>query len=142
MSSTIKEQIKQHFVAIVSLVIALTALLYTTWREEATERNRNTRQAAFVVLQNLGQLQVVINSSFYQPDNTMGNPMIGWGYVAIITDMSELLPSPVPEKAKALSTAWGESVPKLKTDEKALDNVTQEVDASREAVLEVLRKLR
>lgn len=142
MSSSIKEQLKQHCIAIVSLAIAIIALLYTTWREEETEKNRNVRVAAFEVLKNLGQLQVVVNYAVFQPDNTMGNPMLGWGYVAIISDMSELLPPSTQENAKKLRTVWSENFQSLKTEEAASDRVTQEIDASREAVLEVIRHLR
>lgn len=142
MSSSIKEQLKQHCIAIVSLFIAIIALLYTTWREEETERNRNVRVAAFEVLKNLGELQVVVNYAVFQPDNSMGNPMLGWGHVAIISDMSQLLPPSMQESAKKLQTAWSANFQSLKTEEVASDHVTQEIDASRESVLEVIRHLR
>jgi hypothetical protein len=40
---TIRSQLKDNFVAIVSLIVAIMALCYTTWREEATEKNRTLR---------------------------------------------------------------------------------------------------
>jgi len=142
MSRSIKEQIKQHFVAIVSLVIAIIALLYTAWCEEETEKNRNVRVAAFEALKHLGELQVVTNYAYYQPQSSLGNPMLGWGHVAIVCDMSELLSDSMKEKATKLKTVWSENFQRLETDEKASDRVTQEIDASREAVLEIIRKLR
>src|SRR5262245_43512249 len=97
---SIGAQFKHNFVAILSLVVAIIALTYTTWREDKTEKNRNKRQAAFEVLKHLGELQIIVNYGLYQPENTMGNPILGWGHVAIITDIGALLPPPIPEKTK------------------------------------------
>jgi hypothetical protein len=38
-------QLRDNLVAITSLVVALSALGYNTWRNERTERNRNIRTA-------------------------------------------------------------------------------------------------
>ncbi|MBF8293263.1 MAG: hypothetical protein HW392_2090 [Steroidobacteraceae bacterium] len=40
-----REQLRNNLVALISLVIALSALGYNTWRNELTERNRNIRAA-------------------------------------------------------------------------------------------------
>jgi len=40
-----REQIRNNMVALISLLIALSALGYNTWRNELTERNRNIRDA-------------------------------------------------------------------------------------------------
>lgn len=77
-------QLKQHAIALISLAIAIIALLYTGWREERTEKNRTIRVAAFEVLKNLGELQVVVNESFYQKEGAKMDPMLGWGHVALI----------------------------------------------------------
>lgn len=142
----IAEQIKNHAIAIISLIIAITALSYSTWREEVTEKNRNTRVAAFEVLKNLGQLQVVINAVHYAPDhaisNPMSNPMLGWGYIALISDLSELLPSPIPETTRKLTETWGESWSQIKTDEETTKRLSNEIDTSRDAILKVLKNLR
>lgn len=134
-----KAQIQQHSVAISSLFIALVALSYTTWREEVTERNRNTRLAAFEVLKNLGKLQVIVNETIYEKKESA---FVGWGNVAIISDMGSLVPAPVPEKTQTLVTVWGDNWQKLKKDEKAQDAVTEEIDSARKAVLGVIHALR
>ncbi len=38
----IRDQIKKNTLAFVSLLIAMTSLLYATWRNENTEYNRNS----------------------------------------------------------------------------------------------------
>src|SRR5262249_55151435 len=138
----IGRQIQRHFVAILSLVIAVVALGYTTWREEVTEQNRNTRIAAFEVLKNLGELQVVVNLAAYPQQSLPFNPLLGWGHIAIISDLGSLLPAPIPEKTKKLVQIWSDSWQKLQNNERAQDSVTEEIDANRQAVLEVIHKLR
>ncbi len=134
-----KEQIKQHFVAILSLLIAVVALGYTSWREEATEHNRNTRQASFEVLKHLGELQVIVNQTIYQ---NAQDAFLGWGHVAIISDMGSLLPNPIPKKAEELAVVWGENWQKLAHDEQAQDAVTGQIDSLRESVRLVIHDLR
>ena len=53
----LSEQLSRHSVAVVSLLVALTALGYNTWRNEQTEQNRNIRQAGFEMLLHIGELQ-------------------------------------------------------------------------------------
>ncbi len=139
---SIKRQIKDNFVAIVSLVIAIVALLYTAWREETTEKNRTLRQAGFEVLKNLGELQIVINYAYYQHDSNLGNPYLGWGHIALISDLANLLPKPIPKSISKLVTEWGGNWNKIKTDETAVDTLTDSIDTSRKEVLEAIRYLR
>ena len=135
------DQIKNHYVAIISLIIAVIALLYTSWREENTEKNRTYRLAGYEVLKNLGELQIVVHTSYYAKES-MGDPFIGWGYVAIISDFSQLLPEPVPKEVKKLVQVWGENWSHLKTDEHAVQTVTKEIDAARQTVLTEIKHLR
>ncbi len=139
---TIPNQIKNNFIALLSLAIAISALYYNTWRNEQTEKNRNTRTAAFEVLKELGDLQVVINYGHYQPNSMMGNSYLGWSHVARISDLSQLLPSPIPTQVKMLIDVWGNNWTKIKTNEEAVDKVSKEIDHSRESVLAVLRQLK
>ena len=137
---SIIDQIKQHFIAILSLMIAVVALFYTTWREEATEHNRNARTAAFEVLKNLGELQVIVNQTIYESkDNTS---ILGWGHVAIISDMGSLLAPPIPEKTTELQQTWGQNWQNLSQDEAAQDSITHEIDTCREATLVLIQSLR
>ena len=139
---TLKKQFHDNFIAIVSLAVAIITLCYITWREEVSERNHNVRIAGFEILLHLGELQIVTNHAFYDHDRIHGNPYLGWGHIALISDLSELLPPPVPETIAKLVTVWGEDWQKIKTDEEAVSAISDEIDASRKSVLGTIRYLR
>ena len=61
---TIREQIRRNAVALISLFIAVTGLLYNTWRNEHSEYNRNQRFASFEVLIKLNELQELVYLSY------------------------------------------------------------------------------
>lgn len=63
--NSILEQLRRNTVALISLVVAISSLSYNTWRNEATEENRNLRVAAFEILLKLGELQQVVFHSHY-----------------------------------------------------------------------------
>jgi len=58
-----RNQLRDNMVALISLVIALSALGYTTWRNELTERNRNIRDAGFELLSQIGSLQQMMSAA-------------------------------------------------------------------------------
>jgi hypothetical protein len=140
--TTIRNQLRENFIAIVSLVIAIIALVYSAWREETTEKHRNIRTAGFEVLMNLGELQIVVNHVYYKPDDTLANPYVGWGYLALASDLSNLLPSPVPEMVAKLVNVWGENWENIHSNEEAINKISNEIDNSRKEVLQVLRHLK
>jgi hypothetical protein len=141
-SQTIRSQIKNNFVAIVSLVVAFIALTHDAWRNELTEKNRNIRMAGFELLKNLGELQIIVNHAYYSPDSTLGNPYLGWGHVLLISDLSELLPSNVTKTVGKLTKVWGENWEKIKKDETAVSNISTAIDDSRKEVLQTIRQLK
>jgi hypothetical protein len=141
-SYTMGQQIGRHAVAIISLIVALTALLYTTWREEETEKNRTTRAAAFEILKNLGELQAIVNQSHFPSTDNKKDPLEGWGNVSMITDLVVLLPSNVMEATDNLSTTWKSDWNKIKTDESSVENISKKIDAARESILATLHRLR
>ena len=65
----IKQQLKTNFIPLVSLLVALTALGLTAWRNETTEYNRNIRFASFTVLQELAELQLIADYAYYEKDS-------------------------------------------------------------------------
>lgn len=140
-TSTFEKQMAQHSVAIISLAIALIALFYTAWRNETTERNYNIRAASFEVLVNLGQLQIIVNHMHYDPENPLANPVLGWGHIALISDLSELLPEPVPSAARKLAEKWGKDWNKLKDNEDLTRDVSQAIDETRASILKILKDL-
>jgi hypothetical protein len=141
-SITLSTQIKNNLIAIISLVIAIIALSYHTWRNEHTERNRNTRMAAFEMLKELGELQIAINFFHYQHESMMGNLYLSWGHIAFINDLGQLLPAPIPSNVKTLTEVWDNNWGKIRVDETATDKISNEIDNSRESVLNVIRQLK
>ena len=80
-----RDQLQRNSVALISLVIAITSLGYNTWRNEASEYNRNQRLISIEVLRNIGQLQQVIFHNVWEMDAVdKGNPRTGWVHVLAI----------------------------------------------------------
>ncbi len=97
-----REQVRSNAVALISLVAALTALGYTTWRNERTEGNRNVREAGFELLSEIGSLQQVIFYAHYNMGDARGDARMGWADVLTIQDLAALMPPEVGRKAAAL----------------------------------------
>jgi len=138
----IKKQFKDNFIALISLVVAIVAIGSGRWREDVTEKNRNIRAAGFEMLKNLGELQIIVNHAYYQPESMKGNPFMGWGQIALISDLSELLTPKIAEKSAELRRVWGEQWNALKMDQTAVDKISAAIDANRMAVLELLNSLK
>lgn len=140
---SVKEQLRQNLVAIISLIVALTTFSYNTWRNERTEQNRNIRPAAFELLKELGQLQVVVNNTLYRSDESTSNPpIIGWGHISFIGDMGKILPDPVPQKIERLIQVWGDNWQNLPSNEISGDKISAEIDSTRSSVLNQLKNLK
>jgi hypothetical protein len=138
----ILKQIRSNTVAIITLIMAATSLGYNTWRNEKTEENRTTRVAAFEVLKSLGELQVIVNYSFYGGDNNKSDPMLGWGYVSLIGDLSQVLNRSITKETDRLLTVWKANWHDLKTSEESADKITEQIDNVRTAVRNELHNLR
>jgi hypothetical protein len=103
-----REQLRRNAVALISLFIALTGLLYNTWRNEHSELNRNQRWACFEILVMLGEMQELVYLSHYDPEQTDdSDSRRGWTKVLLIRDLSTVLDGPVPETATELHAVWG-----------------------------------
>ena len=107
-SQSIPEQVRRNAVALISLFVAITGLLYNTWRNEHTEDNRNHRWASFEILLLIGDLQELVYLSYYDPEQGDESDFRrGWAKVLIIKDLSAVLADPVPETANELHATWG-----------------------------------
>ena len=141
--STLRQQLRHHAVALISLVVALSSLSYNTWRNERTEYNRNIRTATFELLGKLSELERVVYLAQYDRDSAGGNPRTGWTYVLVIRDLSSLAPAPVPAKAAQLQKVWGENWEGLgRDDEASVNRIDDAIGALRDAALATLRSLR
>ena len=95
----LKEQLQRNAVALISLFIAISSLGYNTWRNEASEHNRNQRLVSIEVLRNIGQLQQVVYHRHWDMDAVdKGNPRTGWALVLTIRDLSQVLEGRVPDQ--------------------------------------------
>ncbi|HYQ72800.1 MAG TPA: hypothetical protein VET88_12845 [Gammaproteobacteria bacterium] len=141
MANSFVEQLRRNAVALISLVVAVSSLSYNTWRNEATEDNRNLRVAAFEVLLKLGELQQVVFHVHYDKDPDKGNPRIGWAYVLTINDLARILPEDMQDAAAGLQLAWGDNWEQLEDSPHSLDAIMQALDATRNQTLVLLRSL-
>lgn len=139
---SILEQIRRNFVALVSLVIAVSSLSYTSWRHEQTEENHNSRMAAFEALLKLGELQQLVFHRHYDLELDKGNPRTGWAYVLTIQDLSSLLPPPATESASSLAETWGDHWQGLGSNQASADAITGAIDNTRNDTLELLQSLK
>jgi len=140
--SSLRQQLRENAVALISLVIALSSLGYNTWRNERTEHNRNIRTATFEVLTKLADLQRVVFLAQYDRDASAGSPRTGWTYVLVIRDLATVAPAPIPERAAQLQKVWGENWEGLGTDdETAVNRIDDAISRLREASLATLKSL-
>lgn len=136
------DQVRRNFVAIVSLVVAVTSLGYNTWRNESSEFNRNQRLLSVEVLRNLGELQQVVYHRHWGMDaEDAGNPLTGWAIVLTIDDLASILQAPVPESANALRDAWQQNSDKLGEKDNAEKMIIGAIDAVRRDVHALLSDL-
>ena len=141
--STVRQQLRNNAVALISLTVALGSLSYNTWRNERTEYNRNIRTATFELLVKLSELERVVYLAQYDRDTLGGNPRTGWTYVLVIRDLSSVVPPPVPARAAQLQQIWGENWEGLgRDDEAGVTRIDDAIGALREAALTTLRSLR
>ena len=137
----LRTQLKNNQLAIISLVVALTALGYNTWRNELTEHNRNVRQAGFEILLNIAELQQITYLAHYDRNMVEGNPRKGWARVLVIKDLARLMPEPAQLQTDELALAWERNWAGLGKEDSAVAAIDAAIDETREDVLSALREL-
>ena len=125
------EQLRRHSLALISLLVALTALGYNTWRNELTERNRNIRHAGFEMMLHIAELQRITYLAHIDKDIQSGNPRKGEVAVLILRDLARLMPEFVQNRSQALLQVWRENWKGLGTEEDqaiaAIDNAINDL---------------
>lgn len=155
--ATLREQLGANSVALISLSVAFIALSYNTWRNETSEAQRNIRQAAFRVIESLGELQEVADYRYYYLpfENHAGSEgelrLRGYGSVTMVRDLMNLMPAPAPLASDDLFLIWNSHVNVLvELDDQgqhsaaamaAEKELTSAIRQARKAVIEVLNKL-
>lgn len=137
----VKNQIRQHSVALISLAIALSSLAYNTWRNEQSETNRNIRTAGIELLLKLGELDRVVFYSHFDREDGRDNPRSGWAYVLTIRDLAVLTNEPTISSSKELFSVWDEHWPGLGNDDASQGKISDSIDRVRTDVLHVLAEL-
>ena len=138
----IHEQIRRNLVALISLVIAVTSLGYNTWRNEASEYNRNQRIVAIEVLRNVGELhQVVLHRHWDGDEDDKGNPRTGWALVLAIHDLAMILKPPVPDAAEALKITWDQHWDTLGPDRNSEKKIVRALEVLRDELHTLLNDL-
>ena len=139
---TFREQIRRNTVALISLAIAITSLGYNTWRNEASEHNRNQRLVSIQMLIMLGELQQVVLDRRYGRDSE-GKAVLrkGWALVLTLRDIAMVADGDVPESAELLFEVWQRDSSSLGSSEAAKQRIDQAVDAVRHDTHDILRSL-
>ena len=141
-SSTFREQIRRNTVALISVAIAITSLGYNTWRNEASEHNRNQRLVSIQMLIMLGELQQVVLDRRYGRDSE-GKAVLrkGWALVLTLRDIAMVADGDVPESAELLFEVWQRDSSSLGSSDAAKQRIDQAVDAVRHDTHDILRSL-
>ncbi|WP_251359797.1 hypothetical protein [Kangiella sp. TOML190] len=143
--SSFKEQLSHHSLSIISLLVAIVALTYNTWRTDTTETNRNLRTASFELIRELGKLQNTTNQLHYaQSQNaalTQEQFIQGWGHVALIEDLSALLPQDIESQALDLKTQWQTHHQQLGQQQNAETQISLAISNTRQKVRALLHSL-
>ena len=138
---TLVEQIKRNQLAIISLLVALMALGYNTWRNELTEHNRNTRQAGFEMLIHVAELQRITYLAHYDKDLNEGNPRKGWAEVLILRDLAHLMPDSAHMGTTKLADTWEQNWQALGKQDESVAQIDTALDNLRTDILEALAEL-
>ena len=137
-----RRQIRDNLIALISVVIALSALGYNTWRNERTERNRNVRVAGIELLREIGSLQQIIFYAHYAEGDQRGDPRMGWADVLTINDLAALMPADVMRDAAKLRASWEADSTGLIEHDDAFARIDGALDTLRQTTLAELRALR
>jgi hypothetical protein len=135
-------QLRDNLVALTSLVVALSALGYNTWRNERTERNRNVRVAGIELLTEIGSLQQIIFYAHFTEGDARGDPRMGWADVLTINDLAVLMPADVARDAGNLRAVWEANAEGLIDDDAAFRRIDSAIDQLRQTTLASLHALR
>ena len=138
---TLINQLRQHSVALISLVIALSSLGYNTWRNEQTEANRNVRAAGIELLLKLGELDQVVFFSHYEQDTERGNLRSGWAYVLTIKDLGALMNEPAANSSIDLFNAWNTRSSELSSNGNSHEIISASIEQLRSHTHIVLAEL-
>lgn len=141
-SNSFRQQVRRSSLSLISIVIALSALFYNTWRNELTEANRNIRVAEFEILKALGEVQQVIDYAHFRRDQQRADLTLCLARVLLIHDLATLAPAPVPASSDKLLAAWRTHGESITTSLESASAMSEEVLEMQRVVLASLRTLK
>ncbi len=103
---SIVEQFKRNSVAYVSLFIAVSGLLYNTWRNETTEYQRSVREATFVAIKELARYQSLVNNAVYKGGCGNDLDIDAWGHMLALRTLADILPENARSEIDQLDQIW------------------------------------
>ena len=135
-----KQTLKNNWLSLLSLAVALSALFYNTWRNEQTELNRNYRASGFEIVREIAKLQLLVDQTFYAPESN-NNAIEGWTRINFIQSLSAIMSSSVKQRADDLKLVWSEQWQQLNEKESANKLITEANRALEQEVLIALKQL-
>jgi len=140
--STFKDQVQRNMVALISLVIAVASLSYNTWRNEATEHNRNQRLVSIELLLMLGDLQqLTLEEHYGDAVNRDAVSRKAWAKVLSIRDLTQIGEGSVPTSGNALYDIWSSDFVELGESKAAKERIVAALDTLRADARDVLQHL-
>ncbi len=139
--SKLLKQLRNNVLAVVSIIIAIMALSYNSWRNEVSESNRNQRAAGFEIMREAAHLQLLVDRATYSADEDKPDPIQGWVRVNLILSLSRLTAAEVENVATSLKQSWNSNWETIYTDENANVKVSKSIKRLNEAVSEHLLSL-
>ncbi len=67
---------------------------------------------------------------------------MGWTHIITIKDLSQVLPTPMPEESQNLLNVWSTNWSSLAVDEKSSDAILDEIDNLRKVNVTLLKQLK
>ena len=117
--------------ALFSMIFALIGFSYNVWRLEVTEQNATVRSAAFDVLREIAELELIVYAAHYDQDTEAGNPRKGWVKVGVIQDLALLMPKDAQQAATNIKSAWQNNWTRMREDNDAAMQIVTSLDAAR-----------
>jgi len=103
---SIRDQLKRNSIAYLSLFIAITGLLYNTWRNETSEYQRNLRDASFFAIEQLANFQSAVNDAAYSGGCDLKRDFDAWSNVLALRTLAQVLPEPAMLEILSLDKIW------------------------------------
>ncbi len=143
-SQQLVQQVRQNAVALISLTIAIASLGYNSWRNETTETQRNTREAAFEMVSVLADLQHNLFLQRYSDDEESWHR--AWASVISLETLASILPESVAAKTASLRQIWQDNGGQLRdetaaTADDAERRINEAIDALNQSLIEEIRRL-